>query len=90
MAFGRAHLVDWSGAGPDSPGAGELGSPVRRRTWRRRIGLYLSHDRVGAHLLEDAGSDPFTVAWAAEHHRPPERWSVDARVGAALKVADDD
>jgi hypothetical protein len=90
MAVGRAHLVDWSGARPDAPDAGQIRSPARRRTRRRRIGLYLGHDQVGAHLLADAGSDPFTVAWAAEHHRPPERWSVDARLGAALKIADDD
>ncbi len=60
------------------------------RAWRQRIGLYLRHDRVGAELLSEAGSDPLTVAWAGEHHRPPERWSVDARLGAALKLADDD
>ena len=69
-------------------------SPTRRRarraSWRSRIGLYLRHDAVGAELLSEAGSDPLTVAWAGEHHRPPQRWSVDARLGAALKLADDD
>jgi hypothetical protein len=84
MAFGREQLVAWSGA--DS-GAGNAGSG---RSWRRRVGLYFRHDRVGADLLSQAGSDPLTVAWAAEHHRPPERWSVDTRVAAALKLADDD
>jgi hypothetical protein len=82
MAFGRDQLVGWSGA--RSP------ETATRRSWRRRIGLYLRHDSVGADLLSHAGSDPLTVAWAGEHHRPPERWTVDARVGAALKLADDD
>lgn len=87
MAFGREQLVTWSGAGAGAAGPQEVGS---RPTWRRRIGLYLRHDGVGAELLDRAGSDPLTVAWAGEHHRPPERWSVDPRIGAALKLADDD
>lgn len=91
MGFGREKLVAWSGAG--AAGAGAAGAdPAGRseRSWRRRIGLYLRHDDLGAELLSTAGSDPLTVAWAGEHHRPPERWSVDPRVGAALKLADDD
>lgn len=51
---------------------------------------YLAHDRLGADLLERAGSHPLAVAWAGEHHRPPERWSVPAPLGRALKAADDD
>ncbi len=84
MAFGREQLVTWSGA---DPGPQE---PASRPTWRRRIGLYFRHDGVGAELLDRAGSDPLTVAWAGEHHRPPARWSVEPRIGAALKLADDD
>jgi HD domain len=66
------------------------------RTWsgRRgpvgRAGRYLCHDRIGADLLGAAGSDTLTVAWVREHHLPPDRWSVPADVGAALKLADDD
>jgi hypothetical protein len=82
MAVGREPLAGWSGSGPER-GNGRPG-------WRQRVGLYLSHDRVGADLLSRAGSDPFTVAWTAEHHRPTDRWSVDGRLGEALKVADDD
>jgi hypothetical protein len=81
MATGRDQLVSWSGA---------AGPPAQRASWRQRVGLYLSHDRVGADLLSAAGSDPLTVAWAGDHHKPPERWGVDARLGAALKIADDD
>jgi hypothetical protein len=57
---------------------------------RRRVSDYLDHDRIGAKLLAGAGSDPTTVAWAAEHHLPPERWSLDRRVADALKAADGD
>ncbi len=55
-----------------------------------RFGQYLDHDRLGGDLLEQAGSHPLTVAWAHEHHRPPERWSVPLATGRALKAADDD
>ena len=60
---------------------------------RATIGTPANHfptPSVGADLLLRAGSDPFTVAWAGEHHRPTEQWTVDVAVGQALKVADDD
>ena len=56
----------------------------------RRVGLYLEHDRLGADLLGVAGSAPLTVAWAREHHLPPEDWTVPAEIGQVLKDADDD
>lgn len=58
--------------------------------WPGRLGTYLRHDAVGARLLRDAGADPLTVAWAAEHHLPPDRWTVPEEVGSALKAADGD
>jgi hypothetical protein len=75
MAVGRGAVERWS---------------ARPRGVRRRFGRYLTHDAIGAALLADAGSDEVTVRWAREHHLPPERWSVPAEVGAALKAADDD
>jgi hypothetical protein len=71
-------------------GATVVGTVVGRERPGGRIGSYLRHDELGAHLLEVAGSDTLTVTWAAEHHLPPDRWSLDARVAAALKAADDD
>jgi hypothetical protein len=56
----------------------------------RRVGLYLEHPRLGAELLGLAGSAPLTVAWTAEHHLPPERWTVPVAVGQVLRDADDD
>ena len=67
------------------PGRGRREPAVRARVRR-----YLTHDRIGADLLRSAGSDAFTVAWAGEHHLPPEAWSVDRRLGDALKAADGD
>ena len=61
-----------------------------RRGWRRRVGDYLVHDRIGADLLRRAGAHPVTSGWAGEHHLPPERWSIDRRIGDALKQADGD
>ncbi len=56
----------------------------------RRVGLYLLHPDVGADLLAMAGSDPLTVAWAREHHRPREDWTVPLLVADAIDAADND
>jgi hypothetical protein len=71
---GRDHARGWMG----------------KRGFTRRVGLYLLHDRIGGDLLEIAGSDPLTVAWAREHHLPPEGWTVPEPLAQALKSADDD
>jgi hypothetical protein len=60
------------------------------RGFTRRVGLYVEHPRLGADLLGIAGSAPLTVAWTAEHHLPPEDWTVPRAIGDALKAADDD
>jgi hypothetical protein len=80
MAASRTRLLSWAGSAPEGGHA----------TLRNRIGLYLAHDRVGAELLEDAGSHELTATWAREHHLAPGRWTVDAEVGDALKAADGD
>ena len=67
-----------------------LGLVGGRTRWRGRLGTYLRHDQVGAELLRAASSDPLTVAWAAEHHLPPERWTVPREVARVLKAADGD
>ena len=63
---------------------------IRSHGFTRRVGLYLHHPEIGADMLELAGSDPLTVAWAEEHHRPPDQWTIDAVVAATLHAADDD
>ena len=80
IAVGRRRLIGWAEAAPERS----------RASLRRRAGLYLSHDRLGATLLESAGSEVLTVNWTREHHMSPARWTVDGRVGAALKEADGD
>ena len=55
-----------------------------------RLARYLRHDALGAELLERAGADPRTVAWAREHHLDRERWTIPVRIGDVLKAADDD
>jgi hypothetical protein len=80
-----------SGFGPFRRAAATLiGKALGRTRTRGRTGAYLRHDELGAALLRDAGSAPLAVAWAAEHHRPPEQWSVPPAIGRALKDADDD
>lgn len=56
----------------------------------RKVGLYLQHPEIGADMLEMAGSDPLTVAWAAEHHLPAEEWTIDPTVAQILHDVDDD
>jgi hypothetical protein len=63
---------------------------IRSSGFTRRVGLYLHHPEIGADLLELAGSDPLTVAWAAEHHRPEDEWSIDLVVARVLHEVDDD
>lgn len=75
-----------SGLGTFSRVAATLGRPWRPARWH----AYYDHPKIGAELLDLAGSDPLVVAWAREHHLPPARWSVPAEVGAVLKSADDD
>jgi hypothetical protein len=55
-----------------------------------RVGQYLRHPQLGAELLAEAGSDPLTAAWAAEHHMPSSRWTIPGQVATALAGADDD
>ena len=79
-----------SPAASPSPSPSRSGSAALAARWRRRISDYLTHDRIGAELLSEAGSDPLTVAWAGEHHRPPAEWTVERRFADALKAADGD
>lgn len=74
LLLGRARVAEWSAA----------------RGYRGRIGRYARHDQLGAALLAEAGSDPLTVAWAREHHLPPDRWTVPRDLATALEAADDD
>src|SRR5439155_19397161 len=55
-----------------------------------RMATYLRHDQIGARLLAEAGARPLVVTWAAEHHLPPERWTVPREIADRLKSADDD
>jgi hypothetical protein len=76
--------------------SGKVAGPEMAHTWRRqrgyarRVGLYLLHAELGGDLLELAGSDPLTVAWAREHHLPEPEWTVPTDIGRVLKAADDD
>jgi hypothetical protein len=65
----------------------------RAETWnkgfRRRIALYSRHAELGADLLAVAESDPLTIAWAREHHRPTTAWTVPVEIGSVLRDADE-
>jgi putative nucleotidyltransferase with HDIG domain len=58
--------------------------------WRLRVARYLDHASIGAAMLDRAGSDPLTVAWARDHHRRVDEVTVDPRFADALRAADDD
>jgi hypothetical protein len=74
MIIGRDQARDW----------------MRSSGFTRRVGLYLLHPELGGDLLGMAGSDPLTEAWAREHHKPEEQWSIDRHVARVLKDCDDD
>jgi len=63
---------------------------IKSSWFTRRVGLYLHHPEIGGDLLEMAGSDPLTIAWAEQHHRPVEEWTVDRRIAEVLHAVDDD
>ena len=52
----------------------------KQRGFARKVGLYLQHDQIGGDLLELAGSDPLTVAWTREHHRPESEWTLEPHI----------
>lgn len=56
----------------------------------RRIALYSLHPNIGGDDLELAGSDELVVAWAREHHRPAEEWTVERRYAHVLDECDND
>lgn len=62
----------------------------RGRGIHRRIALYAMHPQLGADLLTMAGSDPFTIAWAREHHDPRDTWSVQLDLADVLDACDND
>lgn len=99
MIFGRDRLLGSSGAArassngnalaaAGSNGAGVWAAPGGRPSLLSGARLYLIHDRVGGELLRAAGSDPFTIAWAEQHHLAPARWTVDRRIGELLRFGD--
>ena len=63
---------------------------IKSTGFTRRVGLYLHHPEIGADMLELAGSDPLTVSWAEEHHRPAEEWTIDPAIATVLHDVDDD
>lgn len=63
---------------------------IKSSGFTRRVGLYLHHPEIGADMLELAGSDPLTVAWAAEHHLPEDEWTVPPAIARVLHTVDDD
>lgn len=57
---------------------------------RRRLAEYRRHPEIGERLLIDAGADPLTAGWAADHHKPADKWRIEATLGDVLKRCDDD
>ena len=76
--------------------SGKVAGPAMAELWMtkrgftRKVGLYLLHADIGGDQLALADSDPLTVAWAREHHRPESDWTVPVELGRVLKACDDD
>jgi hypothetical protein len=95
MGVGRPRVASWADRDP-ADAVHPSPAEARRLTGgglsgrRLAAGRYVTHDRIGAQLLTMAGSDPLTIAWAGEHHRPDSSWSVPRPFADALKAADGD
>ena len=63
---------------------------IKSSGFTRQVGLYLHHPEIGADMLERAGSDPLTVRWTEEHHRPADQWTLSTEITSALDAADND
>ncbi len=63
---------------------------IKSTGFTRKVGLYLHHPEIGADMLELAGSDPLTITWTEEHHRPADEWTLPAGITSALDAADND
>lgn len=94
------HDVGKADAGLGTPGrvlatlcglviADEARGWTRHRGLRRRIAVYLDHADRGAAALEHAGAPPLAIAWAREHHLPPEAQTITPAIATALHAADD-
>lgn len=57
---------------------------------RRRLAEYRRHPEIGEQLLLAAGANDITAGWAADHHKPVEKWRIDPAIGDVLKACDDD
>ena len=63
-----------------------------RHGFRRRIGLYVEHPRLGADMIRVAGGTEEAAIWAGAHHSP-DTWPslpIPRAVVDALVAADDD
>jgi hypothetical protein len=81
----------WATRAGTAEGRGPLHRPWRHPSqWQDAVAAYRDHPRIGGAYLRAAGSPALTVAWAAEHHQRPERWTVPLDVATALHAADDD
>lgn len=63
---------------------------IKSSGFTRKVGLYFHHPEIGADMLEMAGSDPLTVSWAEEHHKPADEWTIDPAIAQVLHEVDDD
>ncbi len=61
-----------------------------RGGYRTRLAQYRRHPELGRQLLVEAGAEPLTGDWAAQHHLPEELWTVPLPIGRLLKDCDDD
>jgi len=71
-------------------GGSEMGAHwAERGGMTRKVGLYMQYPQLGSDLLALADSDPRVTAWAAEHHLPPEQWTLPLNCALLLQQADD-
>src|SRR5688572_511211 len=66
----------------------QISSWAQENGWLGKAGRYILHNEIGARMLEDAGSDPLTIAWAREHELKHTEWTLPEEISNALWKAD--
>ncbi|MCQ3806553.1 MAG: HD domain-containing protein [Acidimicrobiaceae bacterium] len=80
----------WATVAAKVLGAQRVAAWIDHDGCRGRAGRYVNHPEIGAELLRGARSDPRTVAWASQHHKPADSWTLPPEIAQVLHEFDND
>ena len=80
----------WATVAAKVLGAQRVAAWIDHDGCRGKAGRYVNHPEIGAELLRGARSDPRTVAWASQHHKPAVHWTLPPEIAQVLHEFDND